>query len=265
MHIQYLSSIFMPSTVDQLLSRSSLLWKPGQRRVPARTGLPTGFAVLDEVLHESGWPRGALIELLAAQPGIGEMRLLLPMLAALSRRGLYQLWIDPPFQPFAPALARQGIDLAQLVIVRPRDHRQWLWATEQALRSAGCGAVVCWAGAGKSRYAELRKLQVAAAERSCVGFIFGRPRDADTASPAALRLGLTAAAAGLAIDVLKQRGAPAGQRVMLETAVSLRRQSPLRERPVVVSAARPPARMLRVRMPPLLGEIAPPPLRGRWQ
>lgn len=225
----------MSATLDDLLSRD-LLWKPGQRRVPARTGLPTGYAPLNAVLRESGWPRGALVELLAAQPGAGELRLILPVLGALSASGLYQLWIDPPFQPFAPGLLPRGIDLRQLVIVRPTDRPQWLWAAEQALRSPGCGAVVAWSGNGRARYAELRKLQVAAAERHCVGFLFNHPRHADTASPAALRLQLNAQGDGLSVEILKQRGSAAGDKVLLETPRSLAKQRPLRERAAVVSA-----------------------------
>jgi cell division inhibitor SulA/protein ImuA len=229
----------MSTDLDLLLRRPDI-WKPGERRAPSKTGLPTGSAALDGVLRESGWPRGALVELLSAQRGVGELRLLLPTLAHLSERGFYQLWIDPPCLPFGPGLAWHGIHLQHLVVVQSQSHRQWLWAAEQALRSTGCGAVVCWAGAGRSRYAELRKLQVAAGERSCVGFVFGDPRGADSASPAALRLRLAVEPEGLAIHVLKQRGTQAGQRVLLETPIALRKQLPLRERPVVVSGPRMP-------------------------
>lgn len=245
----------MSINLDQLLRRPDV-WKPGERPVPSKRGQPTGFAALDGVLRESGWPRGALIELLSVQRGAGELRLLLPALANLSERGFYQLWIDPPCQPFAPGLAWHGVALKQLVIVRPRDHRQWLWAAEQALRSSGCGAVVCWVGASRSRYAELRKLQVAAAERSCIGFVFGDPRASEAASPAALRLRLTAEASGLCIDVLKQRGTQAGQRVVLDTPIALRKQLPLRERPVIVSAPRIPQAIGDSRFPETVrGEI----------
>lgn len=227
----------MSTELDLLLRRPDI-WKPGERRAPSKTGLPTGFPALDAALRESGWPRGTLIELLTSQSGTGELRLLLPALANLSTRGFYQIWIDPPQIPFAPGLSLRGIDLRRLVVARPQDHRQWLWATEQALRSSGCGAVVCWAKEGRSRYAELRKLQVAAAERDCIGFVFGHPRNAEAASPAALRLRLAAEARGLAIDIVKQRGAQAGQRVVLETPVPLRKQLSVRQRPAVVSAPR---------------------------
>jgi hypothetical protein len=235
----------MSSTLDFLLSRPDLVWKPGERRVFPSSGLPTGYGELDAVLRDRGWPRGGLIELLAGRPGAGELRLILPVLERLGRSGMYQLWLDPPLIPFGPALAAQGIDLAQVVIVRPRDRLQWLWAAEQALRSPGCGAVVCWTSASRARYPELRKLQVAAAERQCVGFLFGSLRDITTASPAALRLGLTPSAEGLQLKILKQRGAAAGQRVALEIPHDLRKVSRIRQRAAVVSAARVQQRELR--------------------
>jgi protein ImuA len=234
----------MSATLDDLLSRD-ILWRPGKRRVPARTGLPTGFASLNAVLRESGWPRGALVELLAAQPGTGELRLILPVLGSLSASGLYQLWIDPPFQAFAPGLLPRGIDLRQLVIVRSTDRPQWLWAAEQALRSPGCGAVVAWAGAGRARYAELRKLQVAAAERQCVGFLFSHPRHAD--------------GDGLAVEVLKQRGSAAGERIVLETPRSLARQRPLRERAAIVSTPE------RLPLPPKPAQLPSAQVLRLWQ
>jgi hypothetical protein len=177
----------------------------------------------------------------------------------LSASGLYQLWIDPPFQAFAPGLLLRGIDLRQLVIVRSTDRPQWLWAAEQALRSPGCGAVVAWAGAGRARYAELRKLQVAAAERQCVGFLFSHPRHADTASPAALRLQLTARGDGLAVEVLKQRGSAAGERIVLETPRSLARQRPLRERAAIVSTPE------RLPLPPKPAQLPSAQVLRLWQ
>jgi cell division inhibitor SulA/protein ImuA len=232
----------MSSNLDTLLSRPDLIWRPGERRVSRRAGVPTGYVGLDSLLRDRGWPRGALVELLAEQPGTGELRLLLPALGELGRSGLYQLWIDPPFIPFGPALAAQGIDLAQVIIVRPGNLLQWLWAAEQALRSPGCGAVVCWAARGRARYPELRKLQVAAAERQCIGFLFGASHESASASPAVLRLAMHAAESGLQIEILKQRGAAAGQRFDLEIPLGLRPVAPLRERPAIISAPQRPLR-----------------------
>lgn len=97
----------MSTPLDSLLSRPGLIWRPGERRAPVTTGLPTGFAPLDSALRESGWPRSALVELLAGRPGAGELRLLLPALAALAERGLYPA-LDRP----AVLAVRAGVGAA---------------------------------------------------------------------------------------------------------------------------------------------------------
>jgi cell division inhibitor SulA/protein ImuA len=241
----------MPLDLDHLESRD-LIWRPGQHRAPVKkTGVSTGFAALDVALREGGWPRGALTEVLMDRPGVGELRLLLPALAQLSIEKRYQLWIGEPWVPFAPGLQAAGIDLNQIIFVHPHNHQQWLWAAEQALRSPGCGAVIAWANNSKSRYAELRKLQVAVAERSGIGFILTASRYAATASPAALRLQLTANIDGLDIHILKQRGASAGQSVHIDLPFQLQKQLPLRKRPAVSSRPSDYA-ISTLRVPPLL-------------
>src|SRR5256885_5597034 len=49
---------------------------------------------------------------------------------------------------------------SDLVIVRVASPKETLWATEQALVSNACGAVLAWPQGAK--YAELRRLQIAA-------------------------------------------------------------------------------------------------------
>ena len=228
----------MPLELDLLESRN-LIWRPGEYRVPARkTGCPTGFGELDAALRDGGWPHGSLVELLVDRPGGGELRLLLPTLARLASDRKYQLWIGEPWVPFAPALQRAGIDLNQLIFVHPQNHQQWLWAAEQALRSPGCGAVIAWSNGSKSRYAELRKLQVAVAERSGIGFLITPARHAETSSPSALRLLVKTTSDGFDIEIIKQRGANAGQTVHIDLPLQLRRQLSLRDRPVVRSVRR---------------------------
>src|SRR5262249_61207439 len=47
--------------------------------------LPTGFSALDDRLPGGGWPRSGLIEILVSRFGVGELTLLLPALAAMTR------------------------------------------------------------------------------------------------------------------------------------------------------------------------------------
>jgi cell division inhibitor SulA/protein ImuA len=169
--------------------------------------LPSGFAALDERLPGRGWPRSGLIEILAARFGSGELYLLLPMLAALTRAAAARwcVWVAPPLMPFAPALAAAGMVLDRVAVVggaRP------LWAFEQVLGSGACDAALAWARQPKPR--ELRRLQLAAERGRTLGVLF-RPRSAlREASPAVLRLGLTPLAAGVRVTLLKGRGADRG-------------------------------------------------------
>lgn len=217
----------MPSPLQQLLQRPDV-WRSRERRSALRSGgMRSGYAALDEALH-GGWPRSALSELLVAQPGCGEVQLLLPLLAQLGAQQLWQFWINPPFIPYAPALAQHGIDLNTLVVVQT-DARQSLWACEQALRNSASGAVLYWPSE-KLRYAELRKLQVAAGAEQCSGFIFRHDARAELeTSPAALRLQLRAENNGaLAVTILKQRGGNSGQTITIERPASLQLVSSLR-------------------------------------
>lgn len=209
----------------QLLQRSDI-WQAGQARRSQRDdAIATGHVALDERLHGGGWPRHGLTELLMPRIGVGEFDLLRPALQRLNREAGLQLWVDPPLVPYPPALLQAGLELEQLVIVRPRSTAEWLWCCEQALRSGACTALLAWPGKHQLRYAELRKLQVAAAESRGLTVllrVLGGPlREQRQGVPSRLRLGLEADPAGLAVSLLKQRGAAAGQRVVLPTPVRL--------------------------------------------
>src|SRR2546425_8720112 len=160
------------------LSFSALLDRPDIWRGDSlnRAGAPVvscGFPALDAELPGRGWPAGALTEILPAHEGIGDLRLLGPALAGLSKRGLRLVWIAPPHLPYAPALAAVGIDVANLVILRTASPKETLWAAEQALASNACGAVLPWPQGAKD--AELRRLQIAAEGGRAPAFLFRVP------------------------------------------------------------------------------------------
>ena len=58
------------------------LWRGSQLARGAQRVVPTGHDRLSRELPGGGWPRGALIELLTRQSGVGELRLLAPALAS---------------------------------------------------------------------------------------------------------------------------------------------------------------------------------------
>lgn len=185
-------------SLDALLQQRRV-WKGGAD-IAAAPAQPTGHAQLDAVLPGGGWPEGALTEVLIPADGIGELELLLPSLARISRAGRPVVWVQPPYLPYAPALARAGLDLRRIWVVEAGAD-QAAWALEQCLRSGACGAVLGWpAGLGDR---QLRRLQVAAETGQCLGFLFRPLSAARNPSPAALRLQFE----GEGLRVLKCRGA----------------------------------------------------------
>jgi hypothetical protein len=170
--------------------------------VGQRSGLSTGFAALDEQLPGKGWPRSGLIEILVARFGSGELSLLVPALAALTRAvaARWCVWVAPPLMPFAPALVSQGIVLERVAVV---SGGPGIWAFEQALGSGACDAALAWARRLRPR--ELRRLQLAAERGRTLGVLFRPRRAVRQPSAAVLRLGLEPAGAGVRVTLLKGR------------------------------------------------------------
>jgi len=174
----------------------------------APTGILTGFAALDAALPGHGWPANDLTEIHGDAQGIGELQLVLPAVAALTASGKRVVWLSPPHVPYAPALAAGGVDLAQLVVLQPRQRKDALWAAEQVLQGTGVAALVAWLP--RVRYVELQRLALAADTGRTLAFLYRPSATAREPSPAALRLALQADHGGLVVRLLKRRGAPAG-------------------------------------------------------
>ncbi len=166
--------------------------------------LASGFAALDAALPGGGWPRSGLIEILVGRFGSGELSLLLPALAALTRAASARwcVWVAPPLMPFAPALVAHGVVLERVAVVggqRP------LWAFEQVLGSGACDAALAWGKRPQPR--DIRRLQLAAERGRTLGVLFRPRRAARESSAAALRVGVEACGNGVRVTLLKGRGA----------------------------------------------------------
>ena len=198
----------MPAAAQHAAALTQLLHHPGIWRrgttpadaVPA--GMSTGRAELDALLPGRGWPRGALTEILVDADGLGEVGLIVPALAALTRAGRRVVLVAPPYRPYPPALATAGCDLNRILCLDAGAERGW--SAEQCLRSGCCGAVVQWLP--DAGYRQLRRLQLAAASGDTVAFVFRPARVAGEASPAPLRLRVHASETGSCVDILKCRG-----------------------------------------------------------
>jgi cell division inhibitor SulA/protein ImuA len=210
----------MNSALAQVLERGDIRRGDAFAVAPAPT-LASGFSRLDAELPGGGWPRGALTELLAEHGGIGELGLLLPALAALTAAGQTVVLVAPPHVAHAPAWAVAGIRLDCLRLVFPRRPRDALWAGVETLRCGGVAATLLWLDElfrGGLPANSLRRLQVAAGEGGGAAFCFRPPQFAVAASPAPLRLQLQAAGRQLRVTLLKRRGPPARQAILLDIA-----------------------------------------------
>lgn len=188
------------------------VWPASRLAQAAGPVYPTGFAALDAELPGGGWPAGALTELLAERPGVGELSLLLPLLGA-TPPGRWIVCLAPPLLPYAPALARAGVPLARLLVVRPERRADLLWSARQALASGTCACVLAWAP--RIDNGALRRLQLAAEESATPMFLFRPLAAAAQPSPAVLRLALSAHPQGLQVRILKRRGPPAAAPLLL--------------------------------------------------
>jgi len=201
----------MSRPIEDLLHHREL-WRAADGPAADERGtLATGFETLDAALAGGGWPADGLTELLGATAGVGELRLLLPALARLSReQARWIAWVAPPHLPYAPALAAAGVDVSRVLLVHPKGHQETLWVLEQALKTGTCSAVLGWPDSRQLRHADLRRLQLAARDGETWGVLCRPAGAAREASPAELRLWLEATGGGdparLSLRLLKRRG-----------------------------------------------------------
>src|SRR5271169_3227627 len=172
----------------------------------------TGRSSLDARLPGGGWPPASLVEVLLDAAGLGEIQLFLPALVESQRRtdgeAPWLVWIAPPHEPFAPALAQQGIELGRLLVVRPATATEALWAAEQALGSGVCAAVLLWLKGTDDRW--LRRLKLAAEAGGALGVLFRPERHRFESSPASLRVLMIKGEHETRLDLIKVQGGRPG-------------------------------------------------------
>lgn len=180
------------------------VWRGTELARQTQATLSSGHEGLDRELPGQGWPRAQLTEILQAQPGLHEWRLLLPALRSALQQGPLVL-VGAPHLPNLPALAGMGIAADQLLHVDARTPAERLWAAEQALRCRELGALLAWLP--QARPEQLRRLQLAGNASQALVFAL-RPLEAQHASsPAPLRVSVRAGGErSLAVQILKRRG-----------------------------------------------------------
>jgi protein ImuA len=233
-----------PSLLEIESTLRDRLWR-GDMLVRSNQSISSGFNTLDAQLPGGGWPTRCLSELLVGAPGLGEIRLLAPVLSHLSQARRQIILLLPQHEDhrlvYPDGWAQLGIDPSTLLMVRATRPADRLWALEQALRSASFGALIGWVD--PLRPEALRRLQVAAAGADGLSFLF-RPENAQHhASPAPLRLILgTSPNAGerkLSVRILKRRGPVLAAPLLLNLATPRPLRAPAPHRVPVAEPALP--------------------------
>jgi len=157
--------------------------------------LSAGSPALDRLLPAGGLRRGTLVEYLSPGSGAGTLALAAAREACCEGRALVVLDRGPRFHRgnpatewratgfYPPAAAAWGIDLSRLLILRPANEADAVWALDQALRCRGVGAV--WAACDRLDVRDFRRLQLAAEAGGTLGLLLrpdrlrGQPTWAD--------------------------------------------------------------------------------------
>lgn len=129
----------------------------------------TSVAALDRLLPAGGLRRGTLVEYLAgsAASGAGTLALAAARIACQEEKALVVVDRQQSFYPLAAAA--WGIGLSRTVMLHPADAAEQLWATDQALRCPGVGAV--WLTCGTIDDRDFRRLQLAAESGGTLGLL----------------------------------------------------------------------------------------------
>lgn len=231
---------YAPMPLDNTSALESLhpsLWRASQLARSSTRVVDTGHPILNAQLPSGGWPISSMSELLISRPGIGELRLLQPVLGRAGKRRV--ALIQPPHIPNALALAAMNLNPSQVVWIDTKKTNDALWAAEIALRQGGFHAVLLWQTHCRSE--SLRRLNLASQEGESLFFLARPLTAAQDASPAPLRLSLTAVHGGIQVTFLKRRGPNKEAGLFLPLSPSFTHRHATVDRPTPAQA---PARSL---------------------
>ncbi|GAM77775.1 recA/radA recombinase [Vibrio ishigakensis] len=186
----------MQNIID-LLKRKQLIWQ-GSQQSSEQSYQPSYFPEWDQQLQ--GFPKTGVVEV-QSPTGIGELRLLTPMLQATTQERLVVL-INPPAMPSAHYFQSQGIDSSKVLILEHDQHA--LWAAEQSLKSGCCACVCLWHS--QLEVHQARRLQVAAEQGQALNIHFNLDEHNHASLPIPLSVTLLPSENGLKIQVNKRRG-----------------------------------------------------------
>ncbi len=175
--------------------------------------MPTGFAEMDLHLN-GGLPSQGIIDI-KSYFGIGELRLLMPFIAAQQGKGQV-VFIDPPVQLNAEFLLFNQVSLERTWVLSPYQQASSLWSAEQCLNSGCCSVVVLWQQNPSIK--QTRRLMLAC-EQGGASLILLRYQSESShlfSLPSAISLSVMPDERGVAVKVDKQKGGRATDKFAID-------------------------------------------------
>ena len=185
---------------------------------PKRAGFTTALAALDEVAGPKAFARGVVHEILC-EKGQGPPLFFATILACAASQDRAIVWSDPDGRLYPPAIAAAGIPLNRLLLLRPKNEADELWALTECLRC--CGVGVALACPKHLSTIEARRLQLAAERGGGVGLLL-RPKSAASTPYAAATRWLVSSMSGertvqkWKVQLIHGHGGQVGKTVILE-------------------------------------------------
>ncbi|PWI34984.1 translesion DNA synthesis-associated protein ImuA [Vibrio albus] len=198
------------SNVIELLQQQHLLW-PGSQQQSSASTISSGYPELDKQLG-GGFPARGVTEI-CTPTAIGELRLLTPCLHKAGHKRL-TAFINPPGYLNSDYLQAHGLDLDNVLFMRPRKETQALWAAEQCLKSGCCSSVLLWSPTLEIHQA--KRLQVASEAGNALHFYFHTRKTHSLTLPVSLTLTFTPEKQGLHISIAKRKGGWIQSELMLD-------------------------------------------------
>ncbi|WP_286267622.1 translesion DNA synthesis-associated protein ImuA [Thalassotalea atypica] len=184
----------------QELKKKQLVWQGSRKNIQPEQ-VPSGYREIDEKL-QGGLPKTGIIDI-DTDMGIGELRLMMPYVAQLAQQRLV-VFINPPAYISAEYLYREGIALAQVIIIQVELEKDALWAAEQCLKSGACCAVIQWYQ--NLAIHQVKRLKNATNVGESLHVLFKKQQQYALSLPVTLSMKLTTHSKGVNVSIPKRKG-----------------------------------------------------------
>ncbi|WP_068547676.1 translesion DNA synthesis-associated protein ImuA [Thalassotalea crassostreae] len=191
------------SNLIEILKHKQWLWHGVDEKSNIHAQIKSSFLELDRQL-DGGFPEKGVIEL-RSPIGIGELRLLMPVLAADHQQGQQLcVFINPPGNINAQMLQSSGVESEKVLVIYPKTIHDGLWTAEQCLKSGSCSSVLLWQDSALAIH-QVKRLQLACDTGQSRQFIMRQEKSESMSLPFDLSITLNAQETGLVAKINKRK------------------------------------------------------------